>query len=191
MGDRWQRFAAEVSRFLAVGLLATIVALIIFNLLVHGFNTANFAPLNKEPELAYAIANAVGMLISYRGTKDWAFRDREARHADGGVLAFVIINLLTMTIPIACLWISRNGFGLDDPLSDNVSANVIGLLLANIARFFLFRTYVFQKKPLPFHLHLPHSELPADGDAGQDPATGELSDSRSPATSDPVPPPAP
>ncbi len=159
MGERWQRFAGEVGRFLAVGLLATIVALILFNFLVHGFNTADFAPLNDQPELAYAIANAVGMLISYRGTKDWAFRDRQARHADGGVVAFVVINMLTWTIPMACLWISRNGFGLDDPLSDNVSANVIGLLMANAARFFLFRTYVFQRKPLPFHLHLTHAEV--------------------------------
>lgn len=159
MGDRWQKFAAEVGRFLAVGLLATIVALILFNLLVHGFNTGEFAPLNDKPEVAYALANGVGMLISYRGTRDWAFRDRQARHADGGVAAFVIINLLTMTIPIACLWISRNGLGLDDPLSDNVSANVIGLLLANAARFVLFRTYVFQRKPLPFHLHLTHDEV--------------------------------
>ena len=146
MGERWQRFAGEVGRFLAVGLLATIVALILFNFLVHGFNTADFAPLNDQPELAYVIANAVGMLISYRGTKVWAFRDRQARHADGGVMAFVVINVLTMMIPMACLWISRNGFGLDDPLSDNVSANVIGLLLANAARFFLFRTYVFQQE---------------------------------------------
>ena len=150
MGERWQRFAAEVTRFLAVGLLATIVALILFNLLVHGYNTGSFAPLNNMPELAYAIANAVGMLISYRGTKNWAFRDRQARGADGGVVAFVVINMVTWTIPIACLWISRNGLGLDDPISDNVSANLIGLLMANVARFFLFRTYVFQKSRCPF-----------------------------------------
>ena len=119
------------------------------------------------------------MLISYRGTKDWAFRDRQARHADGGVVAFVVINMLTWTIPIACLWISRNGLGLDDPLSDNVSANVIGLLMANAARFFLFRTYVFQKKPLPFHLHLTHEEVEE-----------ELT-SRDRSTSDRVPPAGP
>ena len=52
MGERWERFAGEVGRFLAVGLLATIVALILFNFLVHGFNTADFAPLNDQPELA-------------------------------------------------------------------------------------------------------------------------------------------
>ncbi len=143
MGERWQRFAGEVSRFLAVGLVATIVAIVLFNFLVHGFNTADFAPLNEQPELAYLIANGVGMVISFNGTKQWAFRDRQARHADGGLMAFVGINLLTMTIPIICLWISRNSLGLDDPISDNFSANVIGLLLANAARFVLFRQFVF------------------------------------------------
>jgi len=48
MGERWQRFAGEVSRFLAVGLVATIVAIVLFNFLVHGFNTADFAPLNDS-----------------------------------------------------------------------------------------------------------------------------------------------
>ena len=59
------------------------------------------------------------------------------------------INLVTMLIPLTCLWISRNLLGLDDPLSDNVSANVVGLLLANAARFFLFRQYVFLRAQQP------------------------------------------
>jgi putative flippase GtrA len=144
MGERWERFAGEVGRFLAVGLVATIVALILFNFLVHGFNTADFALLNDQPELAYLIASAVGMAISFRGTKDWAFRERPTSHPDGGVLAFVVINVATMLIPMTCLWISRNLIGVDDPFSDNISANVVGLLLANAARFFLFRSFVFR-----------------------------------------------
>jgi putative flippase GtrA len=147
MGERWQRFAAEVGRFLAVGLLATIVALILFNFLVHGFNTADFALLNEQPELAYVIANGVGMIVMFRGMKNWAFRDRSTSHVDGGVLAFIAINLATMLIPITCLWISRDVMGLDDPFSDNISANVVGLLLANAARFFLFRSLVFRQDP--------------------------------------------
>ena len=145
VGERWHRFAAEVGRFLAVGFVATVVALILFNLLVHGFNTGSFAPLNGQPELAYFIANAVGMVISYHYTKVWAFQHRETRMADGGVAAYVGINLMTMLIPITCLWLSRNVMGLDDPLSDNISATVIGLGLANAARFFLFRGLVFRR----------------------------------------------
>lgn len=181
MGDRWQRFTAEVGRFLAVGLAATIVALVLFNFLVHGFNTAGFKPLNDHPELAYLIANGVGMMISFRGTKSWAFRDRETRHADGGVSAFVAINLATMLIPMACLWTSRNVMGLDDPISDNVSANVVGLLLANTARFFLFRALVFHRPVLPFQLHLRREEIEEEL---RGPPTARSS-------SDRVPPPAP
>jgi putative flippase GtrA len=94
-----------------VGLVATIVALILFNLLVHGFNTGGFAPLNDHPELAYLIANTVGMAISFRGTTRWAFKERAARHSDGGVVAFVVINFATMLIPMGCLWVSRNLLG--------------------------------------------------------------------------------
>ena len=180
MGERWYRLSAEVGRFLAVGLLATIVALILFNFLVHGFGAFDAAPLNQHAELAYLIANGVGMVISFRGSKRWAFRDRETRHADGGVSAFVVINLLTMLIPMACLWVSRNLLGLDSPLSDNVAANVIGLALANTARFFLFRVYVFRRPGLPFHLHLGREEI-------EDELRGTTGRSRS----DRVPPSAP
>jgi putative flippase GtrA len=174
VGVRWQRFAAEVGRFLAVGLLATVVALLLFNVLVHGLGIG-VAPLNSQPELAYLIANTVGMVISFRGMKTWAFKHRESTHFDGGVLAFVSINLVTMLIPMTCLWLSRNGLGLDDPISDNVSANVIGLALANAARFVLFRQVVFSQTP---GWDLDDEALLSE------PATGS-------STSDPARPPAP
>lgn len=164
MGERWQRFAAEVTRFLAVGLLATVVALILFNLLVHGYSMSG-APLNDQPQLAYLLANGVGMIISYHGTKFWAFRSRPSRHADGGLAAFIVINLATMLIPITCLWISRNGLGLDDPFSDNISANVIGLGMANAARFFLFRRLVFRRPvdgPVAEVAEQPGDDYPAE-----------------------------
>ena len=155
MGSRWQRVVAEAGRFVAVGGVATLVALIIFNALVHGFNTAHRAPLADHVIWAYVIANTVGMAISYRGARNWAFRDRPPRHADGGRTAYVVINVATMALPIGCLAISRNVLGLDDPYSDNISANVIGLFLGLVARFYLFRTVVFRR---PVHLpHLPVS----------------------------------
>ena len=135
--------AGEIWRYLAVGLGATIVSFILFNGLVHGFNTADFAPLNGYPLTGYVLANLVGTAISYRGTRSWAFRHRTTTHLDGGRTAFVAISVGTMAIPLACLWISRNVMGLDDPLSDNIAANVIGLALGNAARFVLTRQLVF------------------------------------------------
>ncbi len=170
MSDRTQRFIAEVGRFLAVGGAATIVELVIFNLLVHGFNTGDHALLGQEPILAFIIANTVGMGVSYYGSRHWAFRDRPPVSSDGGLKSFVLINLLTMLIPIACLAISRDVLGLDDPLSDNVSANMIGLVLGLTARFALFRTFVFKRPISIVEIYdepgLPDETPAPDGDAG-------------------------
>jgi putative flippase GtrA len=149
MSNRWRRLFTEVYRFLAVGGIATIVAFLIFNFLVHGFATGYDAPLAHHPYLAYAVANVIGMAVSYRGSRTWVFKDRPPRTADGGRLMFIAINLVTMLIPMACLWLSRNALGLDDPFSDNISANALGLFLAMVARFYLFRTLVFRR---PVHL---------------------------------------
>ncbi|WP_114422278.1 GtrA family protein [Nocardioides houyundeii] len=139
------RFAVEVSKFLLVGALATLVALVLFNGLVHGFTKGGTPPLNDQPELAYVLANLAGMVVSFRGTRDWAFRTRDVRHNDGGRTAFVLINLGTMLIPLAFLAFSRNVLGLDDPVSDNIAANVLGLAVATATRFALFRQYVFPR----------------------------------------------
>jgi putative flippase GtrA len=148
MSHRWRRILTEAYRFLAVGGLATIIAIVIFNLLVHGFRLGYDAPLADEPYFAYLVANIIGMAVSYRGSRSWVFKDRPPRTADGGRLLFIVINLATMLIPIACLWISRNVLGLDDPVSDNVAANVVGLFLGMVARFYLFRTLVFRRPVL-------------------------------------------
>ena len=187
MGVRWQHFLAEVGRFLAVGGLATLVALLLFNLLVHGFNTEHRALLSDHVILAYVLANTVGMMISYRGSRSWAFRDRPPRQADGGRLAFVLINVGTMALPIGCLWVSRNVLGLDDPISDNISANVLGLFLGLVARFYLFRALVFQRP-----VHLPHLVLPhASGVNPHEPFGELLTEPTDPSRSGPARRPGP
>jgi putative flippase GtrA len=159
LGTRYQRMLAELGRFLTVGGVATVVAFILFNGLVHGFSTGNHPLLSDRPVLAYLLANTVGMVISYRGARSWAFRDRPPHQADGGRTAYVLINLVTMSLPIACLIISRDLLGLDDPLSDNISANVIGLVLGLGARFYLFRRFVFRRPVTPRNHAPQRSEL--------------------------------
>lgn len=171
MSIRWRRIADEVVRFLAVGGLATLVAVLLFNFLVHGFRFGNQALLASEPVLAYVIANFIGMMISYRGTRTWAFKHREPVHADGGRTMYLVINVATMTLPVACLWFSRSVLGLDDPVSDNISANVIGLLLGVVARFVLFRQLVFARPnyratPLVGTTTLPFEDRPAQDGPG-------------------------
>ena len=143
MGRRLQRLSAEAAKFLAVGGVASLVALLLFNVLVHGFFGDPTGPMNERPLTAYAIANFVGMLVSYRGSRSWAFRHREPVGPAGGRVSYFVINTVTMGIPLLCLAFSRYVLDLESALADNISANVIGLGLGTAARFVAFRRFVF------------------------------------------------
>ena len=192
--ERHRRRIVEAGRFLAVGGVATLVALILFNLLVHGFATSGHAPLADHVLRAYVIANTVGMIVSYRGTRSWAFRDRPPVQPDGGRFAFVVINLVTMLLPIGCLAFSRNVLGLDDPISDNLSANVLGLSLGLVSRFYLFRVVIFRSPPPLPHLH-EHGrhELEPEHEPREErePGVRTAAAPRAPSTCAPARPPAP
>jgi putative flippase GtrA len=152
VGERWHHLLTEIGRFMAVGGLATFVSILVFNFLVHGLYITSDPWLSGHPITAFVVASFVGMVISYRLSRSWTFRHRPPQAADGGRLAYFVINTATMIIPIACLWLSRNVLGLDDPYSDNLAGNIIGALLGQAARFYLFRTYVFQKPEGGYHL---------------------------------------
>lgn len=141
MAGGLHRLASEAAKFLAVGGVATAVALLLFNLLVHG--VASPGPLNDWPLTSYVLANLIGMLVSYRGSRSWTFRHRQVVGPAGGRLSFFAINTVTMAFPLVCLAFSRYVFDLDSALADNVSANMIGLFLGMAARFWAFRRFVF------------------------------------------------
>ncbi|CAN5555770.1 hypothetical protein BH11ACT8_BH11ACT8_17140 [soil metagenome] len=142
--DRWRHFLGEVWRFFAVAQAATWVSFVLFNMLLHGWIIGG--PLLEDHAIvAYVLANSVGMVISYHGARGWVFPDRPPQQADGGWTAYVVINLAAMALPVGCLTISRHVLGLEDALSDNLSANGIGLVLAFVARFYLFRRFVFTR----------------------------------------------
>jgi putative flippase GtrA len=142
MGLRLQRLLSEGAKFLTVGGVATVVAFVIFNGLVHGY-VGGPGPMHEDPLVAFVIANTVGMVVSYRGSRSWAFRNREAVGVAGGRLSYFVINIVSMVIPLACLSFTRYVLGLTDPFADNISANVVGLGLGTLARFWAIQRYIF------------------------------------------------
>ena len=60
MGTRLRRLSLEVARFSAVNVVATAVALVLFNLLGHGLKGWFDGPLNGQVIYAYLLANSVG-----------------------------------------------------------------------------------------------------------------------------------
>lgn len=142
MGLRLQRVLSEGAKFLTVGGVATLVAFVLFNGLVHGY-LGGPGPMHDDPLVAFVIANTVGMVVSYRGSRSWAFRDRSAVGVAGGRLSFFVINIVSMVIPLACLSFTRYVLGLTDPVADNVAANVVGLGLGTLARFWAIQRFIF------------------------------------------------
>jgi putative flippase GtrA len=142
MGERMSRFVGEVVKFLTVGGLATLVSFVLFNGLVHGY-LGSPGSMHDDPLVAFVVANTIGMLVSYRGSRSWAFRSREAVGVAGGRVSFFVINTASMVIPLACLSLSRYVLGLSDPVADNISANVVGLGLGTLARFWALRRFIF------------------------------------------------
>ncbi|GAA4712527.1 GtrA family protein [Nocardioides conyzicola] len=137
-----RRLLGEVLRFLAVGGLATAVSLIGFNALVHG-TLVHAAPMHDQPLAAYVLVNVLAGAVAYVGMRLWAFGQRETADPMESLVRFFVLGAATMLIPVACLAVSRYVLGLSGALADNISANVIGLGLSTVARFFAFRRYVF------------------------------------------------
>jgi putative flippase GtrA len=135
----------EIGRFMVTGGLATLTSFLVFNFLAHGLYLTSDPWLSAQPLMALVIANLVGMVVSYQLSRHWTFRHRPPVHPDGGRTAFVLINLATLPLAVGTLWFSRHVLGLTDPLSDNLFGNVIGALIGQAARFYLFRKYVFRK----------------------------------------------
>ena len=97
------------------------------------------------------------MVISYHGSRTGpSATGRRATPTAGGRRSSSSTSR-RWPLPVACLWFSRGVLGLDDPVADNVSANLIGLALGLGARFYLFRIFVF-KRPIQLARHLRLAE---------------------------------
>lgn len=147
MGSRARRLSGEAARFSAVNVVATVVAVVLFNLLVHGImGLFRPGPLNAWPLTAWLLANCVGMGISFQGSRRFAFRNRRPSGPGGGFLNYALVNLASFVIPMSCLWITRNVIGWDSAIADNISANVVGAFLGMLFRFWAFRRFVFKRQ---------------------------------------------
>ena len=142
-----RRLGGEAAKFSAVNVAATVVAIVLFNVLVHGVaGLSRPGVMNGWPLSAWFLANCVGMGISFYGSRRFAFKHRRPSGPGGGALNYTLVNLASFAIPMACLWLTRNAFGWDSAVADNVSANVVGAGLGMGFRFWAFRRFVFKRR---------------------------------------------
>lgn len=143
LGDLYR----EIAKFGIVGLTALIVDIGLFNILRFA---GGEGPLYDKPLTAKVISVAVATTVAYTGNRYWTFRHRGRTHMGKEYLLFFALNAVAMLIAVTCLWISHYVLGLTSPLADNISANVIGLGLGTLFRFWSYRKWVFPEIPVEY-----------------------------------------
>ena len=139
--SRIQRLAAETSKFLTVGAAAYVVDLGVFNLVLF----ATQASGEVKPVTAKIVSTICATLVAYLGNKSWTYSHRAGRRMSHELVMFFGLNGIAMLIAVACLGVSHYLLDLTSPLADNVSANIIGVALGTIFRFFTYRKFVFAR----------------------------------------------
>lgn len=134
----------ELGKFASVGAVAYVISVGGFNLLVH----VNGAPLADKPLTGSLISGVVSILVAYMGNRHWTWKDRQRTGARREITLFFIINGIALIFGVTSLAISRYVLGFESALSDNIAANVIGVGLGTLFRFYMYRTVVFKKQPV-------------------------------------------
>jgi putative flippase GtrA len=130
----------ELGKFFSVGALAYVVGVGGFNLLVH----LESAPLASKPLTASIISGVVSIFVAYLGNRHWTWRDRARSGARREISLFFLINGIALIFNVVCLAISRYVLGFESALADNIAANIIGVGLGTLFRFWSYRTIVFK-----------------------------------------------
>ena len=135
----------EVVSFLAVGGVGYVVD-------VTAFNYLRSAPLliGLDPSVAKALAVGLAMIVTYLGNRAVTWRGESARGHHREVGLFIMFNVIGLGFSVLTLAISHDMLGLTSRLSDNISANVIGLALGTAFRYWTYKRFVFgatQKRP--------------------------------------------
>lgn len=142
---RLQSLAREVSKFGVVGLVGTFVDLGAFNMLRY-LGEDGKGLLYDQPLTAKALSVVIATMVTFTGNLLWTYRHQRdnRRSVASGYALFFLFNAIGMGFALGCLWVSHYGLGLDNPIADNISANVIGLGLGTIFRFWAYRKWVFR-----------------------------------------------
>lgn len=138
-----QPLGREASKYLVVGAGGYVLDVGIFNLLAF----ARILGLSQvEPITAKVISFAVAVSFTYLANSRWTFRERQGRpEGINRISRYTLVNLVGLGVTILPLYVSRYVLGFESLLADNIAANLIGVFLALVFRFFANRAFVFSR----------------------------------------------
>jgi putative flippase GtrA len=128
-------------RFGAVGSVGFLVDLGLFNALL--FAGTGLWHVHGAAVLAKTASTAAAIAVNWIGNRLWTFRSLRRADVAREAAEFVIASIAGSMVALACLGISHYVLHLTSVAADNVSANVVGLVLGSAVRFVVYRWWVF------------------------------------------------
>jgi putative flippase GtrA len=129
----------EVATFLAVGGVGYVVDVTAFNLL-----RSDSILRTLDPSYARIVAVGLAMVVTYLGNRMLTWRGEPQGERRREIGLFVVFNMIGLGLSVATLVISHDLLGFTSPLADNISANVVGLALGTLFRYWSYKTFVFR-----------------------------------------------
>ena len=128
----------ELLRFTVIGLAAYATDVVVFNVLLLGAGLPS--------AWSKVLSSAAAIAVAFAGSRYYTWRERRSDSPWREYSLFVLFSVLAAGLQLGCLLISHDLLGLRSAVADNISANVIGMALATLFRFWTFRTYVFPRQ---------------------------------------------
>ena len=130
---------AEFAKFGVIGAICTVIDFGLFNVFHITFGV--------DPLVAKTLSVTIATTCSYFGNRYWSFRHRARSGFGREYIRFYLLNGIGLGIALACLAITKYGFGLTGPLALNIAGNVVGMGMATFFRFWSYRRWVFVGQP--------------------------------------------
>lgn len=136
-----RRLIAQLARFGVVGAVGFVVDFSVFNLL----RATVLSPdeVHSGPFWAKVVSTIIAIVVNWLGNRYWTFRNQRRSVAAREGVEFLVVSLGGMVISLGCLGISHYVLGFTSAFADNVSGNVIGLVLGTAFRFWLYKVWVY------------------------------------------------
>ncbi len=158
----------EVVTFLAVGGVGYVVDVTSFNLL-----RSESILSAVDPSYARVAAVALAMVVTYLGNRLFTWRGQPDGDRRREIALFIVFNMIGLGLSVATLVISHDLLRLTSPMADNISANVVGLALGTLFRYWSYKKFVFAPATpaIATMISLPLLAQRSDEHVGAGPAT--------------------
>jgi putative flippase GtrA len=172
--ERFRLLIHEAAKFGVVGAIGFVVSLGGADLLHFDFNFGKYK--------AVVVATVLATIVTFIGNRWWAFRHRERTSMGQETVLFFVFNGIGLLIQLACVAIVVDGFNLQGSKLWYNLANLTGIGLGTLFRFWSYRKWVWKAGGGPEAAGFPaDAELPTPGDhPGQPEPNGNAARADSP-----------